>query len=110
LARAAAEAATGLGDGCAAAALARAGTAGGAGSEARVMLDATLWELAEGLRLLSVLLYPFIPQAALTIREWLGLDAAAVAGAPPWDEARWGLLPAGLKVTIGPALFPRIEE
>ena len=108
LAKAAAEAATGLGDGCAAAALARAGTAGGAGSEARVMLDTTLWELAEGLRLLSVLLYPFIPQAALTIREWLGLDAAATA--PEWDEARWGLLPAGLRVTTGPALFPRIEE
>jgi methionyl-tRNA synthetase len=110
LAKEAAEAAPGLGDGCAAAALARPGASGGAGSEARIMLDTTLWELAEGLRLLSVLLYPFIPHTALAIRERLGLDTAATAAAPSWDEAHWGLLPAGLKVTSGSALFPRIEE
>jgi methionyl-tRNA synthetase len=87
---------------------------------AAAALDATLGDLAEGLRLLSVLLYPFIPETALAIRERLGLgangagDGATGAGAamsgPSWDEARWGLLPAGLSVIGGPALFPRIEE
>jgi methionyl-tRNA synthetase len=131
-----AEAAGGLGDGCAAAALARPGTIGGAGASARLMLDTTLWELAEGLRLLSVLLYAFMPQSALAIRERLGLGAAAAvataatkaaevkkaakaarstaaaATVPSWDEARWdaGVLHPGTKVTAGPALFPRIEE
>ena len=71
-------------------------------------LDATLWGLAEGLRLLSVLLYPYMPQTALAIRGRLGLDEAA----PSWDEARWdaGVLTPGQKVVPGPALFPRIEE
>ncbi len=78
-------------------------------AEAKHMLDSTLWELAEGLRLLSVLLYPFIPQTALAIRERLGLDE----GAPPsWEEARWdaGVLQPGDRVVAGPPLFPRIEE
>jgi methionyl-tRNA synthetase len=72
---------------------------------AAAALDATLWDLAEGLRLLSVLLYPFIPQTAMAIRERLGL-----VGDPLWTEARWGLLPAGLTVIAGTPLFPRIED
>jgi methionyl-tRNA synthetase len=82
--------------------------AGGEGSEAgaaAAALDATLWDLAEGLRLLSVLLHPFIPETADAIRERLGL-----APAPDWAEAHWGLLPAGLVITTGAPLFPRIED
>ena len=79
-------------------------------AEAAGALDATLGDLAEGLRLLSVLLYPFIPETALAIRERLGLGAGAAMAGPAWDDARWGLLPAGLSVIAGPALFPRIEE
>jgi methionyl-tRNA synthetase len=81
--------------------------------EAARVLDATLYDLAESLRLLSVLLYSFIPQTALAIRARLGLGAAGTAAtraAPSWDEARWGLLPAGLAVVSGAPLFPRIEE
>ena len=108
----------------------------GAEGSAAAALDATLWDLAEGLRLLSVLLHPFIPETARAIRERLGLFAAAsgqaahaagevavlveagpepgaspepVAG-PSWDEARWGLLPGGLTVAVGAPLFPRIED
>ena len=82
-------------------------------------LDATLWDLAEGLRLLSVLLYPFMPSTAMAIRERLGLEAAGAgpdgaatgaAAAPTWDEACWGLLRGGAQVTAGAPLFPRIEE
>jgi methionyl-tRNA synthetase len=82
---------------------------------ATAALDATLYDLAEGLRLLSVLLYPFMSQTALAIRERLGMgpacavDAADATG-PSWDEARWGLLPSGLTVVSGAPLFPRIEE
>ena len=81
-------------------------------------LDSTLWDLAEGLRLLSVILYPFIPATAAAIRQSLGLHPSAAAapsgsfsGADPsWDEARWGLLPDGLTVVTASPLFPRIEE
>lgn len=93
----------------------------------RAPLDATLWDLAEGLRLLSVVLHPFIPATTAAIRQRLGLEAAAPAGDSPqpgrgeaadavppagrsWDEACWGLLPEGLAVTAGAPLFPRIEE
>ena len=84
----------------------------GEDAETTRALDCTLWDLAEGLRLLSVLLYPFMPQTALAIRKrlGLGLDSAAAPTVPLWEETRWGLLPAGLHVVSGPALFPRIEE
>ena len=83
-----------------------AGAEGPAGRLAASALDATLWDLAEGLRLLSVVLHPFIPQATAAIRERLGLQP----GAPAWDEANWGLLPGGVKVIAGAPLFPRIED
>lgn len=101
-----------------------AGAEGSAGVYASAALDGTLWDLAEGLRLLTLLLHPFIPQTAAAIRERLGLPAAGAAAPgvaesgiaesrlpdPSWDEARWGLLPAGLTVVTGAPLFPRIEE
>jgi methionyl-tRNA synthetase len=94
-------------------------------------LDATLYDLAEGLRLLSVLLYPFMPGTAGVMRERLGIAAAALRAAdtgahssgprtsgvgdsgvpaPSWDEAVWGRLPEGAVVVQGASLFPRIEE
>jgi methionyl-tRNA synthetase len=80
-------------------------------ADAAAELDATLWDLAEGLRLLTVLLYPFIPETALAIRERLGLDPDPVsAQAPGWGEARWGLLPEAPAVVGGAPLFPRIED
>jgi methionyl-tRNA synthetase len=79
---------------------------GAAGQAAAGALDATLWDLAEGLRLLSVLLHAFIPSTAAAIRERLGLDGAD----PGWHEARWGLLPGGLSAITGAPLFPRIED
>ncbi|GAB4246591.1 MAG: methionine--tRNA ligase [Thermoleophilia bacterium] len=71
-------------------------------------LDATLYDLAEGLRLLSVLLHPYMPGTAVRIRARLGLSADAAALA--WEETAWGRLPAGLRVVQGGPLFPRIEE
>jgi methionyl-tRNA synthetase len=87
-----------------------AGSEGPQGRAADAVLDATLWDLAEGLRLLSVLLHPFIPQAAGAIRERIGLASTSGIGGPDWAEARWGLLPARLTVVSGPPLFPRTED
>ena len=38
------------------------------------------------------------------------MDGARQIVGPSWDQARWGLLPEGASVVVGPALFPRIED
>ena len=82
-----------------------------AGAGAAAELDAALWDLAEGLRLLSVLLYPFVPETAAAIRQRLGMDPDGPSAQPPaWDQAGWGLLPGGLTLVAGSPLFPRIED
>lgn len=70
-------------------------------------LDATLWDLTEGLRLLTVLLYPFMPTTAAEMAARIGLSAASTES---WEEAAWGRLPVGLRVVTGASLFPRIED
>ncbi|HZO94061.1 MAG TPA: methionine--tRNA ligase [Candidatus Baltobacteraceae bacterium] len=70
-------------------------------------LDALLYELCEGLRWLSLLLFPFMPSKATAMWQQLGLD-----GTPErrWDEAlTWGGLARGTQTTAGAPLFPRIE-
>ena len=76
------------------------------GNEARVA--AILYTAAETLRVLAVLLSPFIPAAAA--RLWTGLGVPS-----PLEEQRlpvalrWGGLAPGTKVTKGEPLFPRVE-
>jgi len=73
-----------------------------------VALDRTLWDLAEGIRLLAVVLHPFIPAATEETMRRLGLGESE--DALMWSEAVWGRLPADNVVEIGPPLFPRIED
>ncbi len=88
-----------------------AGAEGSAGVYAAAALDGTLWDLAEGLRLLSVVAAPVHPAdvrrhpgAAGPARRppaRRGRLRRAEAGAEPrlpdpsWEGAQWGLLPAG---------------
>ncbi len=70
-------------------------------------LSATLYDLAEVLRLCSIYLQPFIPQTAAEIRRQLGLPALA---AVHWDDVtRWGGTPVGGRVEPASTLFPRLE-
>jgi methionyl-tRNA synthetase len=71
-------------------------------------LDATLWDLAEGLRLLAVLLHPFVPATSAEMLARLGLGPGPDAVA--WTQAAWGLLPSDAVVAAGAPLFPRIED
>jgi Methionyl-tRNA synthetase len=66
-----------------------------------------LWDLTEGLRLLTVLLHPFMPATAAEMAVRIGLSAGTTAS---WEEAVWGRLPTGLQVVMGASLFPRIED
>jgi methionyl-tRNA synthetase len=69
-----------------------------------------LYTTAEGLRALSVLLSPVVPQA--TAKLWSALAAGSlgdIADRPIREAADWGQLPAGAKIAELEPLFPRID-
>lgn len=69
-------------------------------------LQAVMYNLAEALRIIAILIAPFVPVTAPKIYEQLGL------GNPEsffMADAVWGKLPTGTKVQKGEPLFPRIE-
>ncbi len=68
-------------------------------------LDAVLYNLAEAVRLISILVAPVMPTIAEQMRAQLGLAGAR----PSIVEARWGLLPAGTKIGAVSPLFPKHE-
>ena len=66
-------------------------------------LDEVLYTLVESCRVLSVLLWPFIPTTAEKIYTQLQLP-----GSPGvWSQSAWGLLPAGHQIGAPAPLFPR---
>ena len=68
-------------------------------------LDAVMKNLAEALRIVSILIYPFMHTTSDAIREQLGLaDVKA-----EWDDALVFEQMAGCKVKKGDAIFPRID-
>lgn len=72
-------------------------------------LATVLYNLAETLRLIGVLLTPVLIQTPERIWEQLGLDPAGVR-TEPWEKAvSWGALPTGGAIKRGAPLFPRIE-
>lgn len=69
-------------------------------------LQAVMYNLAEALRIIAILIAPFVPVTAPKIYEQLGL------GKPEsffMTDAVWGKLATGTKVQKGEPLFPRIE-
>jgi methionyl-tRNA synthetase len=68
-------------------------------------LRTVLFTLAEALRVLGILLEPFLPDTAAAIRRQLGLGGDPRLA----DLEPWGRVEPGTRVTKGPALFPRIE-
>lgn len=69
-------------------------------------LQAVMYNLAEALRIIAILIAPFVPVTAPKIYEQLGL------GKPEsffMADAVWGKLETGTKVQKGEPLFPRIE-
>lgn len=72
-------------------------------------LNTVLYNLAEVLRIVAILISPFMPGTTPRIWRQLGLDGDPAA-ARLQDAQRWGLLPAGTRMTAPEALFPRIED
>jgi methionyl-tRNA synthetase len=66
-------------------------------------LDAALYSLAEGLRVVSLLLVPFMPDAADKLLSALGHTDRSL------DAARFGSVGGGARVEELEPLFPRVE-
>ena len=68
-------------------------------------LDTILYNLSESLRIVSILIKPFMVRTSDEIRKQLGIDEEVV-----WDNAKeWGLLIEGTKVKKGGIIFPRLD-
>ncbi|MDE3218376.1 MAG: methionine--tRNA ligase [Nitrospirota bacterium] len=75
----------------------------------REELNAVLYTAAECLRILSLYIYPVMPNTAKNVAEQLGLDinfSLPLLG----QEIKWGDLQGGTKIRKGNSLFPRIES
>ena len=72
-------------------------------------LDRVLYNSLEGLRLVSILISPFMPDAAEKIYERVGV-AEPLKDARLPESAAWGLLPAGARTSRAEAIFPRKIE
>jgi methionyl-tRNA synthetase len=78
---------------------------------ARDRLATILYTAAEALRAVAVLHHPVMPKATAQLWAALGADAIGpLAGQVVSESARWGQLPAGVRMTKGPALFPRLPD
>ncbi|MDR0928489.1 MAG: methionine--tRNA ligase [Oscillospiraceae bacterium] len=75
--------------------------------EKRERLGTVLYHLAECVRIVAVLIAPFMPRTPARIFEQIGLTDAALT---TWNAlTAFGLLPPGTRVQKGEALFPRID-
>jgi methionyl-tRNA synthetase len=70
-------------------------------------VDGVLGDALEALRIVAILASPAIPATAQAIWERIGLPGSILDQRIPADIA-WGRYPGGVRVTKGPALFPRI--
>jgi methionyl-tRNA synthetase len=66
-------------------------------------LDEVLYGLAEGLRVVSVLLLPFLPTAAERLLAAIGQEDRSL------ENARFGALPGGARIGELGQLFPKVE-
>ena len=72
----------------------------------RARLAAVMYNLCEAIRIISILVSPFLPHTAPKIQAQLGAPADVLS----WEQAgEWGLLPAGFSVQKGEIIFPRID-
>lgn len=71
-------------------------------------LGTVMFNLMESIRIITVLVTPFMPKLPDRIWEQVGLLDKAEARS--WESIQaWGQFPVGTKVRRGQALFPRIE-
>ncbi len=75
--------------------------------ENRSRLAAVIYNLAESLRIVSILIQPFMTETPEKIWRQLGISGS---GALDWESAKqWGSYPEGVSVNKGEVIFPRID-
>lgn len=73
----------------------------------RGRLAAVMYNLAESLRIVSILIQPFMPETPEKIWTQLGISDKALV---EWEKASvWGGYPVDAKVCKGDVIFPRID-
>ena len=76
--------------------------------ESRKRLAGVMYTLLEGIRIISILIEPFMPRTPEKIWTQVGLSGKPDLTA--WEQANvWGLYPVATAVEKGEALFPRID-
>ena len=76
--------------------------------EDRKRLAGVLYTLLEGIRIVSILIEPFMPETPRKIQSQLGIEGRDEL--LKWENAAsWGLYPDGAEVRKAEALFPRID-
>jgi methionyl-tRNA synthetase/methionyl-tRNA synthetase C-terminal region/beta chain len=70
-------------------------------------LAQVMYNLAESLRIVAILIEPFMPETPAKIFSQLGIEDKSVI---EWSKAQeWGLYPKGAKILKGDVIFPRID-
>jgi methionyl-tRNA synthetase len=69
-------------------------------------LDQVLYGLAEGVRVVSVLLHPYMPRATSQLLHTLGQEGE---GAVAFEQAKVGAVPGGSSIGKLEPLFPKVE-
>ena len=69
-------------------------------------LSRIVWNPLEGLRIVWVMLAPFMPSLAADALTRLGSKADAIGV----DELEWGRLPTSVPIRVGDAIFPRADS
>ena len=72
-------------------------------------LNTVLNNASRALRLLSVLMYPYMPQTATQLAQQLGLSLDFSKPVPE-TAYEWNAPLSGVTISKGPSLFPRIES
>ncbi len=73
------------------------------------ILSNTLYTLAEGLRIIAVYIYPFMPETGQEIWNQLGINKR-IENCKFEEEIKWGGLKDSTEIKIGRQLFPRVED
>jgi len=70
-------------------------------------LAQVMYNLAETLRIIAILIQPFMPETPEKIWSQLGITDKSLV---EWDKAKeWGVYPVGACVNKGEVIFPRID-
>jgi len=72
----------------------------------RERLDTVLWTLVEAIRIIALLVYPFIPKSAEEIWKKIGIPQP-IESQSFSNAKHWGLVKPDLEILKGESLFPR---